>query len=204
MKRIMLRVAYDGTAYHGWQILNNGDTIEGEINKSIKQLTGEDCELVGGSRTDSGVHARDSVCVFDTISSIPAEKFSYALNQRLPEDIRIMSSREVASDFHPRHCDSVKTYEYHIYNAEFPDPIKRLYSYFTDNRLDVDAMKEAARFFVGEHDFSAFCAAGTLLEVGRGTIKPDDITRIIESGDRSKAGPTAPACGLTLMEYRFT
>ena len=244
MKRVMLTVAYDGTGYHGWQIQDNGATVEGELTKAVNKLTNEVNELIGGSRTDAGVHAMGNVAVFDTECSIPGEKFSYALNQRLPEDIRVIKSEEVAPDFHPRHCDSVKTYEYHIYNAEFPMPVKRLYAHFSYSKFDLEAMNTAASFIVGEHDFSSFCAAGaqvdskirtvysctvsrnddeiiicvkgngflynmvriiagTLMEVGRGHIKPEKISAIIEAKERSKAGPTAPACGLILKNISF-
>ena len=103
MKRIKLTVAYDGTNYHGWQVQPNADTIEGELNKAISELTGEQIEVIGASRTDAGVHALGNVAVFDTESRIPGEKFSYALNQRLPEYIIIQKSEEVDRDFHPRY-----------------------------------------------------------------------------------------------------
>ena len=125
MKRIMLTVAYDGSAYSGFQEQNNAPTIEGEINRCLKELLGEEIRVVGGSRTDAGVHALCNVAVFDTESRIPGEKISYALNQRLPEDIRIRESREMPAGFHPRHCESRKTYEYKIINDKFPIPTRR-------------------------------------------------------------------------------
>ena len=115
--------------------------------------------MTGASRTDSGVHARGNVAVFDTSARMPAEKISYAMNTRLPEDIRIQESREVAADFHPRRCKSVKTYEYKIYNRRFPDPCVRLYSLFYYWDLDLEAMKKAAAFLVGTHDFTSFSTA---------------------------------------------
>ena len=163
-KRVRLIVAYDGTNYHGWQIQNNGITIESELNKHLSNLLGEEIEVIGASRTDSGVHALGNVAVFDTVNRIPAEKISYALNQRLPEDIRIQKSEEVPGDWHPRHCESKKTYEYRIYRAEFPMPVKRLYSYFTYRSLDVTPMQEAAKYLVGEHDFKSFCQTGAQVE----------------------------------------
>ena len=128
MKRIKLTIAYDGTNYCGWQIQNNGITIEQVINESLTELLGEKIAVIGASRTDSGVHALGNVAVFDTENRMPAEKISYALNQRLPEDIRIQKSEQVPADWHPRHCDSRKTYEYRIYRGEFPMPVKRLYA----------------------------------------------------------------------------
>lgn len=244
VKRVMLTVAYDGTNYCGWQIQPNGATIEGELNRCLSELLGEEIKVIGASRTDSGVHALGNIAVFDTSARMPAEKFAYALNQRLPEDIRIQQACQVPKDFHPRHCDSRKTYEYRIYNAEFPMPVKRLYSYFTYVPLDETRMREAASYLVGEHDFKSFCAtsavvettvrtvyavdvcregkeiviritgngflynmvriiAGTLIEVGRGNMEPEQIKEILEKCDRSAAGPTAPACGLLLYQYEF-
>lgn len=164
MKRVMLTVAYDGTAYHGWQVQPNGVTIEGELNRVLKELTGEEIQVIGASRTDAGVHGLCNIAVFDTESNIPGEKFSYALNQRLPEDINVVDSCEVAEDFHPRHVSSKKTYEYKIYNAKFPDPTKRLYSYFTYTPLNVEKMQEAATYLIGEHDFKSFCAPAAVVE----------------------------------------
>lgn len=152
-KRILLTVAYDGTAYCGWQIQPNGRTIEGELNKHLTDLFQEPIHVIGASRTDAGVHALCNLAVFDTTGRMPGEKVCYALNQRLPEDIRIQASCEVPSDFHPRRISTRKTYEYCIYNANFPNPVKRLYSYYTYVPLDVEKMKKAAAYLVGEHDF---------------------------------------------------
>ena len=142
MKRIGLVVAYDGTNYCGWQTQPNGITVQGVLNDTLSELLGEKIETIGASRTDAGVHAMGNVAVFDTNTRIPGEKISYALNQRLPEDIRIQLSEEVEPDFHPRYCDSEKTYEYRILNRKFPVPTERLYTYFYHYKLDVD-MKTA-------------------------------------------------------------
>jgi tRNA pseudouridine38-40 synthase len=130
MRRIRLTVAYDGTNYCGWQIQPNGITIEEVLNKAICKLTGEEIQVIGASRTDSGVHARGNIAVFDTESRIPAERFSYALNQRLPKDIVVVKSDEVDLNWHPRYQDTLKTYEYHIINTKVPIPTERLYNYF--------------------------------------------------------------------------
>ena len=130
LKRVKLIVAYDGTNYHGWQVQPNGETIEGVLNRTLSSLLGEKIVVTGASRTDAGVHSMGNVAVFDTKSRIPAEKISYAMNQRLPEDIVIQKSEEVPADFHPRHCDSRKTYEYRILNREFPLPMYRNNTYF--------------------------------------------------------------------------
>ena len=164
MKRVRLVVAYDGTNYHGWQVQNNAVTIESELNRCLTDLLGEPIEVIGASRTDSGVHALGNIAVFDTEHQMPAEKISYALNQRLPEDIRIQRSEEVFSGWHPRYAKSRKTYEYRIYRGEFPMPLKRLYSHFVYTELDVDKMRNAAVYLEGEHDFKSFCQTGAQVE----------------------------------------
>ena len=162
--RVKLIVAYDGTNYCGWQIQDNGITIEEVLNRELSRLLGEEIAVIGASRTDSGVHALGNVAVFDTNTRIPAEKISYALNQRLPDDIRIQESCQVADDFHPRFCDTIKTYEYKIWNAKFPNPIVRLYSKFVYYKIDIDRMQQAADYLIGEHDFKSFCSTRTQVE----------------------------------------
>lgn len=273
----MLTVAFDGTNYSGWQIQPNKETIEGVLNRELSRLLNEEIKVIGASRTDSGVHAEGAVCVFDTESKIPGDKFSYAINQTLPEDIRIRSSKEVDITFHPRRVNSRKTYRYRIRHDEFPNPLDARYSYHVYTKLDIEAMRRACEFIKGKHDFKSFCSvhtdvdttvrtvydvhidvtpdkkllqmsglmksagesgamrsggesaagrirpeiidiyvtgngflynmvriiAGTLIEVGQGKIKPEEIPAIIEACDREKAGPTAPAKGLTLIGYRM-
>lgn len=164
MKRVMLTVAYDGTNYCGWQIQPDAVTIEEVLNRNLTELLQEEITVIGASRTDSGVHALGNVAVFDTNSRIPGEKISFALNSRLPKDIVIQDSREVPLDFHPRHCDSKKTYQYQIVNNRFPIPTKRLYAHFVYYPLNIEAMKEASRFLIGEHDFKSFCSSKTQVE----------------------------------------
>lgn len=243
-RRIRLTVAYDGTHYHGWQLQKNGITIESELNRCLKELLGEEIQVIGASRTDSGVHALGNIAVFDTAGRIPAEKVSYALNRRLPEDIRILGSEEVPPDWHPRRVVSRKTYEYRIYRGAFPLPTRRLYTLFVYRPVDIERMRRAAEYLEGEHDFKSFCQtgaqvestvrtlfsvrvleegpeaiirvcgngflynmvrilAGTLLEIGYGKLNPEDMPRILAQKDRSSAGPTAPAHGLTLIKYEY-
>ena len=245
MRRIRIVVAYDGTNYCGWQIQPNGITIEEILNRQISKLTGEDIRIIGASRTDSGVHALGNVAVFDTESRIPGDRFAYALNQKMPEDIVIVRSDEVQIDWHPRYQVSRKTYEYRILNRTFRMPNRRLDTYFYHHKLDVDKMKQAASYLVGEHDFKSFCAvgaqvktttrtiyscevekdgndiitirvtgngflynmvriiAGTLIRVGGGEMAPDEIPQILGKKDRTAAGPTAPAHGLTMMGIEY-
>ena len=247
IKRIMLTVAYDGTNYHGWQYQPGVKTIEGELNHYLSALCNDEIIVAGASRTDTGVHALGNLAIFDidtNVVKIPPEKFAYALNQKLPEDIKIRSSKIVSEDFHPRKLPTVKTYRYQIINEEFPNPVERFYSHYTYVPLNLEAMQKAAVFFIGEHDFASFCAAGstadttvrnildlnvrkegskiiievkgngflynmvriiagTLMDVGKGKIDPEAIKEIIEAKDRRKAGPTAPAKGLTLLGYEL-
>lgn len=245
MRRILLTVAYDGTEYHGWQVQDNGPTIEGELNRAIEELTGSVTEVIGASRTDAGVHGKGNRAVFDTESTIPAERFAAAVNAFLPPDIRVMNSREVDPDWHPRKVKTVKTYEYRIDRGIIPDPMSVRYTWNVWGDLDTDAMRKAAGYLVGEHDFTSFCAAasqvedktreiisidieetsatremiirvkgygflynmvriiaGTLIAVGQGKIMPDDVGTILEARDRTCAGETAPAKGLTLVSIK--
>ncbi len=237
-------VAYDGTNYCGWQLQPNGLTIEEVLNDALTHLLGEEIRVIGASRTDSGVHSLGNVAVFDTEARIPPEKISYAVNQGLPDDIVVQQSCEVSLDWHPRHCDSRKTYEYRILNRTFPLPTRRLDTYFVYYDLNLDVMRKAAAQLVGTHDFKSFCSvgtaventvrtlyfcevfregdvitirvcgsgflynmvriiAGTLIEVGMGRMQPDDIRRILAERDRSAAGPTAPAHGLTMIGIEY-
>ena len=247
MKRIKLEIAYDGTNYCGWQIQPELPTVEHEVNKALSGLLGKQIEVIGASRTDSGVHALGNVAVFDTDSRIPPDKFTLALNQRLPEDIRVQSSMEVAHNFHPRKVNCVKTYKYRILNKRIALPTERYYSYFVYYPLSLGLMEKAGSYLIGEHDYKSFCSvktqvtdtvrtiydlkvtredrdsdmititvvgngflynmiriiAGTLIEVGRGALSPDDIPIMLKGLDRSLAGPTAPPEGLTLMKIDY-
>ncbi|MGN0465569.1 MAG: tRNA pseudouridine(38-40) synthase TruA [Lachnospiraceae bacterium] len=176
-KRIKLTVAYDGTNYCGWQIQPNGITIEEVLNKNLSELLREEIAVVGASRTDAGVHAYGNVAVFDTKSKIPAEKICYALNQRLPEDIRVMKSEEVKKDFHPRYCDSRKTYEYKILNEKFCIPTMRNYTALYTYLLDEEKMQEMAKYFIGTHDFKSFCASKTQVSTTVRTITDFQVRR---------------------------
>ena len=228
MRRIRIVVAYDGTNYCGWQIQPNGITIEEILNRQISKLTGEDIRIIGASRTDSGVHALGNVAVFDTESRIPGDRFAYALNQKMPEDI-----------------------------------VKNRYSTFVSFDLDVEKMRQGAKYILGEHDFASFCnvrtnakdtvrtvheitikeipmdkfqasnwgqensnlenekeivirvtgngflynmvriIAGTLIRVGRGFYEPEKIRDILEAKEHTSEGITAPPNGLVLVSIDY-
>ncbi|MBT9777160.1 tRNA pseudouridine(38-40) synthase TruA [Clostridium sp. MCC353] len=177
MKRVRLIVSYDGTNYCGWQVQPNGITIEEVLNQHLSALLKEEITVIGASRTDSGVHALGNVAIFDTENRMPADKICFALNQRLPEDIRIQKSEEVPLDWHPRKCNCTKTYEYRILNRKIDMPVSRLYSHFCYFPLDVEKMKAAAGFIVGEHDFKSFCTVRSQAEETVRTIYSLDIDR---------------------------
>ena len=173
--RVMLRVAYDGTRYCGWQIQPNDITVEGALREALLGLFGYEPNVIGASRTDAGVHALGNVAVVDVETRILPEKIAYALNARLPEDIKVVESIAVKDDFHPRHVDCVKTYEYSIWNDKFENPKERLYCHFDYGKIDIDKMKDACEFFVGEHDFTSFCSVGTQVEDKVRTIYSLDV-----------------------------
>ena len=187
--RVKMIVAYDGTNYCGWQIQPNGITIEQVLNEHLSRLLKENIKVTGASRTDAGVHSLGNVCMFDTNTRMPAEKISYALNQKLPEDIVVVDSCEVSDDFHPRFSKSRKTYEYRILNARFRNPTRRLDTYFYHYPLDTEKMSEAAKYLIGEHDFASFCSANSQAQTTVRTIydctvsKAGDIITIRVTGN---------------------
>lgn len=181
MRRIKIIVSYDGTNYCGWQIQPNGITIEEVLNKALNKLTKEEILVIGASRTDSGVHAYGNVAVFNTNSTIPGEKFAAALNQKLPEDIVVVESEEVPLDWHPRYQNSHKTYEYHIINEKVVVPTKRLTNYFVSYPLDVEKMREGAKYLIGKHDFVSFCSIKTDVE---STVRIITDLDIIQEGNK--------------------
>lgn len=177
MKRVAIIIAYDGTAYAGFQIQKNALSIEEVLNTALSELLKEEIHIIGASRTDAGVHALGNVAVFDTETRIPAEKISFAVNQFLPDDVKIQKSFEVDKDFHPRYNNSRKTYEYKILNTKVPVPTYRNNTYFYHRNLDVDSMQKAAEYLLGEHDFQAFCSANAQVNDTYRTIYSIDVKR---------------------------
>lgn len=245
VRNIKLTIEYDGTGYHGWQIQKNAVTVQETIEKALSKLLGDQIGIIGCSRTDVGVHAYGQVAHFFTRLNIPGDKFSYAINNLLPEDIVISKSEEVSENFHSRYSSTGKKYRYLIYNAAHHSAIMRNKACHVRPELNLDDMQAAAQYFIGQHDFEAFQAtggqvrstireiynmdvyknenglisidvsgngflynmvrimAGTLIYVGMGKIPANQIPEIIESRDRTKAGKTAPAQGLYLMEIYY-
>lgn len=244
MRNIGVTVSYDGTDFNGFQSQPYGRTVQQEIEKALKALTGEDILIIGSGRTDAGVHAYGQVFNFYTVSTIPVERFAIALNTRLPKDIVILAAYEVSEYYHARKSAKRKTYRYTIDMGKFPDVFNRHYSFHHPTPLQVEAMQEGLRHLVGEHDFTSFTSIhstkphhvrtiyeayleqqgtmlhmyvtgngflynmvrvimGTLLWVGQGKLKPDDMKRILEGRSRALAGPTAMSHGLILMQVEY-
>lgn len=176
--RILLTIEYDGTNYAGWQRQNNALSIQEVIENAIEKAVGHRCIVHVAGRTDAGVHAYAQRAHFDVDTTIPPEKISYALNLVLPEDIRIKESRLVSNDFHSRFCVKSKHYRYSIYCADQPCAIGRMYSTHVRNSLNVDAMKAAAAYLKGTHDFAAFQAAGSEVKDTVRTIDKIEVTQI--------------------------
>ncbi|MFD0694262.1 tRNA pseudouridine(38-40) synthase TruA [Paenibacillus sp. GCM10027628] len=253
MRNLRFTISYDGTAYSGFQIQPNADTIQYRLEQAIYMLTGETVKVISSGRTDAGVHAKAQVINFTTDSKIPVERWCLALNTRLPKDIVAHTAEEVPLSFHSRKAAKRKTYCFTIRSARFPDVFHRNYEYHHPTALNVEAMREALPCLLGEHDFTSFCTvrtdkeikvrtlyearletevdelsldgkiarmrlivtgngflynmvriiAGTLLQIGEGKRPSSDMQRILEVMDRSQAGPTAEAMGLTLWKVEY-
>ena len=166
----MLLIEYDGKNFSGWQRQIGSRTVEEEIEKIISDLTKENIKLIGSGRTDAKVHALGQVANFKTRSKIPPSQFRYILNNRLPGDITIKESKEVAKDFHSRFSAKAKKYKYIIYNNKIPSAIYRNFTYHIIRDIDIDKMKDASKVFIGTHDFASF--------KGRKSIVKDTIRTI--------------------------
>lgn len=161
MRNIKLIIEYDGREFNGWQKQPNRPNIQGNIENAIKAITGEEVELNASGRTDAGVHAYGQVANFKTNSNLPIEKFPVAINSKLKKSILIKSAEEVDERFHSRLTCKKKTYRYIINNSPIGTAIYRNLEYHISSKLDLEKMKEAVKYFEGEHDFKAFKASGT-------------------------------------------
>lgn len=236
---------YDGTRYQGWQKQDSTDnTLQGKLESLLKKMVGKEIEVDGSGRTDAGVHARGQVANFHLeTDKMPNEIMEY-MNLYLPEDIGVISIKEVPERFHSRLNAKGKTYEYRVINSKIPHVFDRKYVYVVEEKLDIEKMQKAANLLCGNHDFKAFTnnkrtkkstertiesikitrsndeikfefsgtgflyhmiriMMGTLLEVGSGIRKPEDVTYILKSGKRENAGALVPALGLCLVEVRY-
>jgi tRNA pseudouridine38-40 synthase len=243
-RNIRLTIAFEGTAYHGWQIQPGSPTLQGLISEALARITGEPITLTGSGRTDAGTHARALVANFRTGSKIAPGQFIRALNGMLPQDVRILSARRVSPEFHARRDAVSKTYRYQIYLGPILSPHLAREFFHYPYRLDLERMEAAALMFPGEHDFASFAKtnpdysstvrrifrcvlkkrgrrlfltvqgngflhhmvrnmAGTLLEVGKGSISLEEFRDLFVKKDRTLAGFTAPAHGLVLLKVRY-
>ena len=244
MRRVMLKLRYDGGAYHGWQVQNNATSVQTVLQNAAEMVLGNRPNITGCSRTDAGVHANMFCCHLDIEKSISDDRLIAALNAHLPNDIAVFECKTVDNDFHARYSAVGKNYVYKIYSSPYRNPFYEGHCLHVKNKLDIELMNAAAQKFVGKYDFSAFCSSGssvkdtvrnvqsvevrkngdmvefsvtadgflynmvrimvgTLLYVNEGKIKVDEISNIIESGDRSRAGKTASPSGLYLNEVYY-
>ena len=159
MRNVRLDICYDGTRYRGWQRLpGENNTIQGKLETVLSRLLGEPVELIGSGRTDAGTHARLQVANFHCSSTMPCEEILEGLRAYLPEDIGIYSCRNVSERFHARLNAKEKTYCYRVWNSPNPCVFEKRFVYQNRESLDLDKIRKAAAHFLGEHDFSAFCA----------------------------------------------
>ena len=161
--KYLLKLSYLGTAYAGFQVQPNGDTVQGRLCSAAKTLFGVDCAVTGCSRTDSGVHAKEYYATLEAVggADIPSERLPRAINTYLPKDISVSCARIVPDDFSIRKNVSGKEYEYIILNTAVGDPFRTGRALHYPHHLDTDKMNEAAKHFVGKHDFAAFMASGS-------------------------------------------
>lgn len=245
MKNYKLVIQYEGTRYQGWQRqITTDNTIQGKLEAVLSKMTGTKVEISGSGRTDTGVHALGQVANVHLDTKLSTDEIMEYMNQYLPEDIAVISVEEADERFHARLNASEKIYEYRVLCSSVPHIFDRRYVYVMPKELDIKAMQEAAAYFIGKHDFKAFCTkkkmkkstvrnikeivinrvgdevrfrytgngflyhmvrimTGTLLEVGRGERKAEEMPLILESGNREMAGELIPGRGLTLVEVRY-
>ena len=157
-KKYLLIVEYEGTAYHGWQIQKNGITIQEVLEKSLSRITNTPTTILSSGRTDAGVHAEGMPAHFVTESNMKPSEFQLALNSILPHDISIKGIRKIPMSFHARGSAKRKLYRYTILNRDYPSALNFRRSWFIPHKLDVMAMRRAAKYLLGEHDFTSFRA----------------------------------------------
>lgn len=245
MPRIKATIQYCGCNYSGFQVQPNAVTVEEKLETALSQVYGTQINVVASGRTDSGVHAVGQVIHFDVPNAnLPCKKLPFAVARFLPNDISIICAEEVDADFHARYSCKLKTYKYRLICSEVNLPLEYGRAWIYEYRLDIDKMKEATKYFIGEHDFKAFMASGssvkstvrtitrldicvngdciefvvsangflynmvriivgTLVDVGRGRTDISEVEQIVNSGERARAGKTAPPEALYLMSAEY-
>lgn len=177
MRNIKLLLEYDGSNYYGWQKQNLGKTIQGTIEKAIWDLTKEKINLIGCSRTDSGVHSRGYIANFNENSKIPIDRYAVALNQKLPIDIVVLNAQEVEDEFHSRYSCKGKTYSYTIMNRKIRSPLLKNYCHHVNREIDLNKMISASKILIGKHDFQAFMNTGSIVSSTIRTISDIEINK---------------------------
>ena len=181
MRNLRLDICYDGTRYRGWQRLQGQEnTIQGKLEQTLSRILGEDIEISGSGRTDAGAHALHQIANFHCESTMPCEQILSELRRYLPEDIGIYSCQEAFERFHARLNCKDKTYRYRVWNSDKPAVFDRRFVYCMPEKLDLKAMQKAAAHFVGEHDFSAFCANK---KMKKSTVRRIDLVEINAVGE---------------------
>ena len=249
MRNIRMTLQYDGSRYKGWQKQNikgmDVSTIQGKIENVLSKMTGEEIQVIGCGRTDTGVHADKYTANFKTNSNKNIKDMSKYLHEFLPEDISVISLRDVSDRFHSRLNAISKTYVYTIDNNRFANVFIKKYAYHVEGQLNIEKMKEASKYFIGTHDFKGFSGvkdkskkstvrtinyinitekdniikieyngngflinmvrilSGTLINVGKGQIEPEDIKKMLQSKQRSELAVKAPAKGLCMKEVNY-
>ena len=187
MGRYLLTIAYKGTNYAGWQRQDNANTVQEEVERTLTELYKQPMTVMGASRTDAGVHAMGQACSFYAEDDfVPVDKLPLAMNAKLPQDIAVTAAKKVHEDFHPIFDAKNKTYVYKIHADVVRNPLINDTSWHVYQRLNIDAMKEAAAHFVGEHDFSAFCAANGSAKTFVRRVNSAEV--YLESGDGISSG----------------
>ena len=181
MRNIKLTIEYDGKDFNGWQKQPGKLNIQGEIEQAIKEITGEEVALNASGRTDSGVHSLGQVANFKTNSKIEIDKIAIAINSRLKKSIVIKSAEEVPENFHARYNCKGKKYRYIINNSSQGTAIYRDLEYHVPQKLDIEKMQEAAKYFEGEHDFKGFRASGTS---SKNSVRTIYKAEVIQNGER--------------------
>ncbi len=244
MRHIKLILGYDGTDFHGFQKQKGLRTVQEELERTLTTLLGHIVTVKAAGRTDAGVHAEGQVVSFWTNCPIPVDRIPLALNSLLPSDIVAKMATEVGPDFHPRFDATSRVYRYLIDNRQAPSILLKRYAWHIPEPLDIKAMRQAAQYLIGVHDFASFHASGsdlgstvremkrvtvakrngivaitmeanaflyhmariivgTLVEIGFGRMKPEEMKAILEARNRTMAGKTAPPHGLCLMQVKY-
>lgn len=157
MRNLLLTISYDGSRFHGWQIQKNALSVQEVFQEALQKIINCNVDIKGCSRTDSGVHANMYCLSMKIVHSIPTESLVAALNRYLPKDIVVLDCQEVSEDFHARYSCKGKEYLYKVWNGRVRNPFLEGYAYHYWYPLDENLLNEAARFYIGKHDFTSFC-----------------------------------------------